>query len=142
MDDTEHTRRKVVGRKIKRARLAASYSSQARFASAVGVTESSIGHAESGSARIGIGSTVFIKIEICLGWPDGCIESYLATGDESQLPAIAEHRAALRYPNDPERQDIWNQFADFTISDEDRAQRVERIMRVPRRRRNGESTGS
>lgn len=136
-------RRKFAGRKIKRARLAAGYSSQREFAAACGVDESSIGHTESGSPRVAIGAKVFTMIELRLGWPDGCIERYLTTGDESQLPtATAEQPPPLRYPNDPERQAIWEQFDGFNLSDDDRAERVERIMQVRRGRGGSAATGS
>lgn len=79
-------RRKIIGRKIRRARLAAGYRSQKAFADAIGVDESSVGHAESGSKRIGVGSRVFTLIEDHLKWPENCIEQYLTTGDEAQLP--------------------------------------------------------
>lgn len=94
MDDVTRERRKTIGRKIKRARLEAGYRSQRAFAAALGVDESSVGHAESGSARIGIGSTVFMTIEIELGWPDGCIERFFETGElelhDAQRRPIAE----------------------------------------------------
>lgn len=77
--------RKFAGRRIKRARVAAGYKSQKAFADAIGVSENSVAHAETGSVRIG--DTVFGAIEAGLRWPEDCISQYLETGDESLLPS-------------------------------------------------------
>lgn len=84
--------RKTVGRRIKAARRAAGYKSARGFATAMGLSETSIARAESGSPKVGAG--VYLDIESCLGWPTGCIERYLETGNESELPAVNRRQAA------------------------------------------------
>lgn len=76
-------RRKVLGRRIKRARRRAAYRSQAAFAAAIGINETSVARAETGYERVG--DAVFEAIETGLGWAEGCIAVYLETGDESVL---------------------------------------------------------
>lgn len=57
----------------------------------MGLSETSISRAESGSPKVGAG--VYLDIESGLGWPIGCIERYLETGDESHLPAVTRRQA-------------------------------------------------
>lgn len=76
------SRRKTLGRKIKRARQVAGYSSQKAFADAIGVSETSVANAERGSELVGAGDKVFVAIEIGLSWPEDCTLRYLETGDE------------------------------------------------------------
>lgn len=110
--------RKFAGRRIKRARVAAGYKSQKAFADAIGVSENSVAHAETGSERIG--DTVFGAIEAGLRWPEDCISQYLETGDESLLPSRAattpprngSHTPADHYPSDlrddPVERKLWD----------------------------------
>lgn len=87
MDD----RRKLLGKRIKKARRWAGYRSQAKFADAIGLSESSVANAEIGSERVGMDA--YGQIEAGLPqWPDGTIERFLATGDLSLLPEVGEHR--------------------------------------------------
>lgn len=96
-------RRKVLGRRIKRARRRAAYRSQAAFAAAIGINETSVARAETGYKSIG--DAVFQAIETGLGWAEGCIAVYLETGDESVLapPAAvpAEQAPPEPMPTEP-----------------------------------------
>lgn len=105
--------RKFAGRRIKRARVAAGYKSQKTFADAIGVSENSVAHAETGSERIG--DTVFGAIEAGLKWPEDCISQYLETGDESLLPSrkgLQATTTADHYPadlrDDPVERKLWD----------------------------------
>jgi len=70
------TRRKAVGREIKLARRAKKFRSQRAFADHIGVHESSVANAETGSDRIG--ASVYEAIERGVGWPAGSITAYIA----------------------------------------------------------------
>lgn len=82
------TRRSTLGRRIKRARLAAGYRSQRAFAEAIGVHERSVARAETGGGPIG--DTLLTAIETGLSWPSDSIRRYLDTGDEALLQASVE----------------------------------------------------
>ncbi|MEV6879712.1 helix-turn-helix transcriptional regulator [Amycolatopsis sp. NPDC051128] len=71
------TRRAEVGRQIKSHRRLAKFRSQRAFAEALGIGESSVANAESGSDRIGDGP-VYEAIETHFGWPVGSITAYIA----------------------------------------------------------------
>ena len=73
-------RRKTLGRRISRHRRAAGHRSARAFADAIGISEGSVAHAESGSPRTG--RRVYDAIEAGLDWPEGSIQRYLDTGDE------------------------------------------------------------
>lgn len=77
MDD----RRKNVGRRIKRARRVAGYTSQKGFAEFIGASETMVAYAETGSDRVGV--KTYGLIEDGLGWPEESISTYLDTGDET-----------------------------------------------------------
>jgi transcriptional regulator with XRE-family HTH domain len=79
------SRRKIVGRRIKATRRAAGYKSARAFATAIGLSESSIANAERGAESVGLGA--YLDIETGLGWPDGCILRYLDSGDIAELPS-------------------------------------------------------
>lgn len=74
-------RRKVVGRRIKRDRRKAGFTSQRNFAEAIGASETAVAYAETGDPRVGV--KTFALIEDGLGWPDDSITRYLNTGDET-----------------------------------------------------------
>lgn len=97
---TVKERRKELGRRIQRARRRATYRSQASFAAAIGVAEASVARAETGDRRVG--AAVFEAIEVGLGWAEGCIATYLETGDESVLapPVLASAASELSEPVD------------------------------------------
>lgn len=86
MDDRQRTRRKTVGRRLARARRAAGHRSQAAFAAAIGVHETSVARAESGQAKVG--ADVFTRIELGLRLPDDIITRYIETGDANLLERI------------------------------------------------------
>lgn len=88
-------RRKTVGRHIKQARRAAGYKSQGKFATAIGVHETSVANAETGNDRVG--SAVFEAIEGGLKWPTGAIDAYLARRIE-HLPGFGETPAPVAEP--------------------------------------------
>jgi len=81
-------RRKILGRCIKRARRRAGYRSQRAFADQIGFNETSVARAETGDERVG--DAVFQAIEIGLGWTEGCITTYLETGDETVLSSRSQ----------------------------------------------------
>jgi transcriptional regulator with XRE-family HTH domain len=93
-------RRRKVGRRIKRARIALGYSSQQAFADALGIDKSSVANAESGHDRIAVRGNVYVAIEAKLGWPDDAISTYLESGDAAALsrldstPTVADDTAA------------------------------------------------
>lgn len=80
-------RRKTLGRRIKRARQRAGFTSQRAFAQAVGVDTTSVANAETGGEQIAVGGKVYAAIEDALGWPEDSTTRYLETGDESHLPS-------------------------------------------------------
>ncbi|TKG61303.1 hypothetical protein [Prauserella endophytica] len=103
------TRRKTLGRRIKAARRAAGHKSARSFADAIGVSESSVANAEIGSERVGEG--VYLDIESGLGWPTGCIRSYLETGEIDKLPsgvAVATPKRDEMEPQDDYEEMIIN----------------------------------
>lgn len=79
-------RRKSLGRRIARARRAAGYRSQAAFAAAIGIHETSVARAETGDPRVG--SEVLTLIELGLNLPADATTRYLETGDDSDLDTI------------------------------------------------------
>lgn len=74
------TRRKEVGKEIKRARRALRIKSQGALAQEIGVHESSVANAEIGSDRIG--ESVYEAIERRLHWPIGSSLEYIAAGGQ------------------------------------------------------------
>ncbi|WP_435582873.1 hypothetical protein [Amycolatopsis thermoflava] len=85
--------RKKLGRRIQRARRRAGYRSAQAFADAIGLSYSSVAHAESGSDRAG--KQVFDAIEDGLpDWPTGAIDRYLETGDPAALPDFGDESKA------------------------------------------------
>lgn len=75
--------RKSIGQRIKAARRAAGYKSARAFATAIGVSESSIANAEIGSDRVGMG--VYMDIETGLDWPTNSIRQALETENLEDL---------------------------------------------------------
>jgi DNA-binding XRE family transcriptional regulator len=104
------TRRKEVGKHIKAARRRKGYRSQAAFAEAIGVHESSVAFAETGSSRTG--SSVYGAIEDGLEWPTGSILAYI-DGRQGYLPGAPEPAAELG------SSDSENELT-FTVTEKDR----------------------
>lgn len=80
------TRRKTVGQHIKDTRRAMKIRSQRALAEKIGVHETSVANAETGSDRIG--EFVYAAIENGLGWPKRSIEDYIE-GKTEDLPTAA-----------------------------------------------------
>lgn len=97
------TRRKTLGRRIRRARVAAGYRSQKAFARAIGVHERSVAGAEGGEERTG--DNVFAAIEAGLGWPADSATQYLETGELSLLPVRGTQVANRDRPH-PEAREL------------------------------------
>lgn len=83
----------TVGRLIKMTRLR-NYSSQKKFAVKLGVHETSVANAETGSERVG-GKKVFPLIEDALGWPVGSISDYI-NGRSDLLPSERQPASETR----------------------------------------------
>lgn len=95
------TRRAEVGRQIKSHRRLAKFRSQRAFAEALGIGESSVANAESGSDRIGDGP-VYDAIETYFGWPMGSITAYIAGTGPAPWGAQADDEAAPAAPEPTE----------------------------------------
>lgn len=101
-------RRKLIGNRVRTARVIAKYS-QRKFADLLGVDTSSVSHVENGSERIALGGTIFTRIEGQFGWTHGSISHYLETGDDSVLPpAGADARAVI---SENARQEVERRLA-------------------------------
>lgn len=79
--------------------MGAGYRSQKVFAHEIGVSESSVAYAESGSDRSG--DVVFAAIENGLGWPADIIRQYLDSGDESLLDSMVTQAEMTPEPTAP-----------------------------------------
>jgi transcriptional regulator with XRE-family HTH domain len=77
-------RRRVLGEAIKEARITRHCKSQARFATAAGISERSVAGAEAGEY---VGRTVLAAIENALSWPARKTTDYLF-GDDEALKAL------------------------------------------------------
>lgn len=80
-------RRKLLGRRLARARRKAGYRSQRALAGAIGISENSVANAERGAD--GVGDSVFTAIETGLGLPEEISKRYIDTGDDALLDQIS-----------------------------------------------------
>lgn len=99
---------KALGRRIRRERIAAGYSSAQALANDVGVTEKTIGTLERGG---GAGVNTLIRVELILGLPEGTCDAILdgrplptPDDDEPDDPADATERAIWELPASPDHE--------------------------------------
>lgn len=104
MGDRPPSRRQTVGKRLARARRAAGYRSQAAFADAIGIHETSIARAETGDERVG--PDVFTRIELGLNLPDEIITRYIETGSEDLLSQVSYNAASTVQRPEPADSEI------------------------------------
>lgn len=129
--------RERLGLAVTRAREAAGYPFRPSFAAEAHISVRSLVKLEQGDP---VGARIYESAARVL--PNWDEDTPLTVLRDGPIPPTVADEPPLRYPGDPTRQAIWDQFDGFNLDDADRAERVERIIRAAERRRRDEGGAS